>query len=173
MFHINNNNPRYHQRISDLGGQQILGMSGSLRAYIETGNPHDKAFFRGREHFYPNNKRKQKDHAFLKGFVAATAAIGGVAGIAALLKKGGSISGAFKLAKDGIISAWTKITGKNTTAPKPNKVKDFFSNIGNKIKGLFVKTPPTKPKPPKGKTKGFFKNIGTKIKGIFKKTPKP
>lgn len=123
--------------IADIGGREVLGMSGSLTNYINTGNPHISQY----DSFTPNKKplkTDKKPNIFEK--ISATGApvigyfiAGGV--LAALLVKSiatGDFTKFIKKAGSGFSAGIKKSYAKN--APK---VAQFFKEIPTKVSNLF------------------------------------
>jgi len=116
--------------ISDMGGQQILGMSGSLNGYIRTGNPFDKRFC------HPDSveilqkaktKRKTKDALALLGIA------GGIAGLMVLAKKG-----KLKPVTSKISSLFNGIKTRTKKVDK-GKISDVIKKPFSAVKNFFGK----------------------------------
>lgn len=176
MLHINNENFR-NQRICDLGGQEILGMGGSLRGYIETGNAYHKDYFQ--KNAEKSNKNEEKnDKSCLKKVLIAGGIITATAlGIFALHK-----TGKMPAIKEAVSGAWTKIKDLFKKAPEAAETekKGFFALLKEKGKNFIENVREAFKKPgggegtkEKGKIAKFFSGIVEKIKGAFKKAPEP
>ena len=81
------------QSIADFGAQRILGTSGSLTGYINTGNPYDPQYYKKN---LPNDKFEKKSSNKTKGkafAIGASILALGTAAIAILKKKGTNFKG--------------------------------------------------------------------------------
>ncbi len=130
--------------IADIGGQRVLGMSGSLSNYINTGNAH----IGPNDSFVPQKndaKKPKKANIFEKISVTGAPVIGYViaAGVTGALLfasiKNGSFKKFFSELGTNISKAYNNF--KKTNMPKikkffediPSKVSSFFSDISKKL----------------------------------------
>ncbi len=73
MNRIDNN--QNLQRISDFGAQRVLGIRGSLRGYIETGDKFDSFYYNKKNSESSVKKRKENDKNIFKKFLAITGGV--------------------------------------------------------------------------------------------------
>ena len=123
---------------ADLCGHRVLGMSGSLTNYINTGNAGSSdTFSRSPNNLNVDKKSTNKKIDWIKIIKISVVALGACAGAALLYKKfaKGNISESFK----GFISNLKKKTPQNaqevTESPKN---KGFFVKLKDKIKEFFT-----------------------------------
>ncbi len=124
--------------VSDMGGQKILGMSGSLNGYINTGNAHDARYNQVDSVEISKNKKTKRK---LKDFFTFAAVASGSAAAIILGKKGklnGIKEGATKIFAD------LKTSFKEAKWPSKDKVfetlKKPFKFIQNGVSKLFKKS---------------------------------
>ena len=99
--------------IADIGGQRILGMGGSLKGYIETGDAYNNDYYIGSK-----SKSRYKKKIKIPDTIKALALTGGLIASVGLLKSG-------------------KVDFKNIM----NKIniKNFVNNASSKIKNFKLK----------------------------------
>lgn len=149
MLHITRKqNSGYNPRISDVGMREILGVNGSARGFIETGNAKHPMYYRKQKAYSPAQVRKEKDARFVKGLLAGGMLIGSIVSAIVLYKKGGGIKGAFNAIKNMFTNSGTQ-AAQNATSGFA-KYKTYFSNLGTRIS-----------------TK--VSGIGTNIKNLFRR----
>ena len=130
--------------IADIGGQRVLGMSGSLSNYINTGNAH----IGPNDSFVPqknDTKKPKKANIFEKISATGAPVIGYViaAGVTGALLftsiKNGSFRKFFSKIGADISEAYNKFNTNNMPKIKkffkdlPGKVSNFFSDIADKL----------------------------------------
>ncbi len=128
----------YGNRISDVGGRRVLGMGGSLNAYIRTGNAYSGINSNTKTDNFVN---KYKTRAKIDKFIAISSILGLGATLFCAFKCG-------KLNKDSFNAAFKKIKNffaaenvqsvknkfKNSFEDFKTKTSDATKNFGNKVK---------------------------------------
>ncbi len=119
--------------ISDMGGQKILGMSGSLNGYINTGNAYDPRYNRADSaelSKQTKTKRKLKDFLVFLGVAGGTAAT-------IILGKKGKLTGVKKAV--GEFFGKIKTSFKDMKLPSKEKVFETVKKPFIAIKETFSK----------------------------------
>ena len=119
--------------ISDMGGQKVLGMSGSLNGYINTGNAYDPRYNAPDSVEISNkakSKRKLKDFLTLIGLAGGTTA-------AIILGKNGKLTGIKKAA--GEFFEKIKTSFKDMKLPSKEKVFETVKKPFVAVKEAFQK----------------------------------
>ena len=119
--------------VSDMGGRKILGMSGSLNGYINTGNAYDPRYNAPDSVEFSNkakSKRKLKDFLVLLGVAGGSAA-------AIILGKNGKLTGIKKAA--GEFFEKIKTSFKDMKLPSKEKVFETVKKPFVAIKDVFQK----------------------------------
>jgi len=138
-----------NETVSDFAAKRVLGMNGSLRGYIETGNAYDKRYYKPAQtnDEYVTCKKEKKD-SLLKNVLSV---VGGISLVSL------SIFGLHKF------KVFNKISSlfKNIPFKNPINKPKFISDIQDKIKNFDIKT---KFSGLKTSVSGFFKNFFDKFK---------
>ena len=123
--------------ISDMGGQKVLGMSGSLNGYINTGNAYDPRYNQADSVEISKSKKTKRN---IKDFFTLLAVAGGTTAAIILGKKG-----KLKGVKESVGKFFSNLKTSFKEAKWPSKEKVFetvkkpFVFIKNAFSKLFKK----------------------------------